>query len=108
MCENSSRGNILFIDSLGLRVFWETQTFTGFNGAGKIETTGNHAFSLEPLGWKPDINISSGTAWMGSRERYLFGQEREQDLDSRENLLDFPEEVPDLFLAYFIIRKWFC
>ena len=37
------------------------------------KTTGNQTFPRELFGWERDIKVSSGTVWMGSRERYLHG-----------------------------------
>ena len=37
------------------------------------ETTGFQLFPRNLFGWERDIKISSGTGWVGSRERYLHG-----------------------------------
>ena len=39
------------------------------------KTTGGQTFPRELFGWERDITISSGTVWMGSRERYLHGDD---------------------------------
>ena len=44
------------------------------------KTTRNQTFPRKLCGWERDIKISSGTVWMGSRERHLHGNGKKKPL----------------------------
>ena len=71
----------------GINIFSTVLVCTGFGKsifprdftARERKTTGNQTFPRQLFGWERDVKISSGTVWMGSRERYLHGIARERE-----------------------------
>ena len=45
-----------------------------------LDWNGKSGFSREPLGWEWGIEVSSGTVWVGPRERYFHGNGIESQL----------------------------
>ena len=106
---NNSRGDDFFSTVLVCTGFGKSRIPRDFT-ARERKATGNQTFPRELFGWERDIKISSGTVWMGSRERYLHGNGKKTI--SREILREFsrgnfPEEGPEKWVLVLVPSLFF-